>query len=301
MITFSEAVRLHRQHLRAKRRSVKTLDWYDEQFAAFDRWRLAAGLADALPDAETIDAYIADQHDRHRPATVHARFRALRALLNFLERRRKIERDDNPIHLVDAPSMPQEVRRHVSVVECEALLASIGSATWLDHRDRLIVLLLMFSGLRVGELCGLAVEDINSQRCEVTVRRAKGDKSRVVPCVEDVRPALAAYLYSRPSHAEALLLASDGYGGTTGALTAEGVRQMLIRRCRAAGIAIYNPHAFRHGFAMWLLNAGARMTTVSAAMGHSDPAITSKVYAHTTTATVRREYEEAVARARRRP
>ena len=299
MITFSEAVRLHRQHLRAKRRAHKTLEWYGEQFAAFDRWRLAAGLPDVLPDAETIDAYIADQHERHRPATVHARFRALRALLNFLERRRKLERGENAIHLVDAPSVPQEVRRHVSVAECETLLGSIGASAWLDHRDRLIVLLLMFSGLRVGELCALTVADVDSLRCEGTVQNGKGDKARVVPCVEDVRAALAAYLYSRPSHAPALLLASDGYDGVKGPLQAEGVRQMLIRRCQAAGIAIYNPHAFRHGFAMWLLNAGARLTTVSTAMGHSDPALTSKVYAHTTTQTIRREYEEAVSRARR--
>ena len=73
---------------------------------------------------------------------------------------------------------------------------------------------------------------------------------------------------------------------------------MLIRRCQAAGIEVYNPHAFRHGFAMWMLNSGVRLTTVSTAMGHSDPAITSKTYAHTTVETVRSEYEMAVKRVR---
>ena len=301
MLTFSEAVRLHRQNLRAKRRSAKTVEWYGEQFATFQRWRLAAGLADVLPDADTLDAFIADQHGQGlRPSTVHARFRALRALLNFLERRRKIERAENAIALVDAPSVPSEIRRHVSVGEVDTLLASIGAASWLDHRDRLIILLLMFSGLRVGELCGLAVADVDSERCEVSISHltSKGEKARIVPCVPDVRAALAAYLYSRPCHHERLLLASDGYDGIKGPLQPEGVRQMLIRRCQAAGIAVYNPHAFRHGFAMWMLNSGARLTTVSTAMGHSDTAITSKVYAHTTTATVRSEYEMAVRRAR---
>ena len=67
----------------------------------------------------------------------------------------------------------------------------------------------MFSGLRVGELVGPAVADVDSERCEVTISHltAKGEKARVVPCVTDVRAALAAYLYSRPAHAEALLLA----------------------------------------------------------------------------------------------
>lgn len=302
MIAFSEAVRLHRQHLRAKRRAVATVQWYGEQFAVYERWRLRADLPDVLPDADTIDAFLADQHQAAlRPSTVNARFRALRALLNFLERRRKVERSENPIHLVDAPSVPSEIRRHITVAEVDLLLASVGAATWLDHRDRLIVLLLMFSGLRVGELCGLSVADVDSERCEVRISHltAKGEKARVVPCVLDVRPALAAYLYSRPCHHERLLLGSDGYDGVKGPLQPEGVRQMLIRRCRAAGIEYYNPHAFRHGFAMWMLNSGVRLTTVSTAMGHSDTAITSKVYAHTTVETVRSEYEMAVKRARR--
>lgn len=302
MLAFSEAVRLHRQNLRARRRAAKTLEWYGEQFATFDRWRLAAGLPDVLPDADTLDAFIADQHAAGlRPATVHARFRALRALLNFLERRRKIERGENAIHMVDAPSVPSEIRRYVSVPEVETLLASLTGPAWLDCRDRLAVLLLFYSGLRVGELCGLSVADVDSERCEVMISHltAKGEKARVVPCVADVRPALAAYLFSRPRHHDRLLLASDGYDGVKGALQPEGVRQMLIRRCQAAGITIYNPHAFRHGFAMWLLNSGVRLTTVSTAMGHSDTAITSKVYAHTTVETVRSEYEMAVQRGRK--
>ena len=123
-----------------------------------------------------------------------------------------------------------------------------------------------------------------------------------MPCAPEVRPTLAAYLYTRPNHAEALLLASDGYGGAKGALRAEGVRQMLIRRCKAVGIdPPYSPHAFRHGFAMWLLNAGARATTVATAMGHSDPQVTLAIYAHTTAKTVRREYDEALAKRVKRP
>jgi integrase/recombinase XerD len=75
---------------------------------------------------------------------------------------------------------------------------------------------------------------------------------------------------------------------------------MLIRRCKAVGLAPYSPHAFRHGFAMWLLNAGARATTVATAMGHSDPNITLTIYAHTTATTVRREYQDALSRTDRK-
>jgi integrase/recombinase XerC len=186
------------------------------------------------------------------------------------------------------------VRPYVTLAELDALLATCGT-DWLGCRDRLILLLLFYSGLRLGELAALRVADVDASRLEVTVHHGKGDKSRVVPTAPDVRAALTAYLFQRPRHDEALWLASDGYGGVTGVLTPEGVRQMLFRRCKRAGLPRLNPHRFRHGFAMWLLNSGARLTTVSAAMGHSDPAITSQVYAHTTITTVRKEYDEALA------
>jgi integrase len=294
-LSMSEAVRLHGQHLRAKRRSAATLRWYAEQFAAFDQWRLRFQLPDELPDADSIDAFLASQHDAGlKPSTVNGRFRALRALYLFLERRRRIKHDDNPVHLVDAPTVPREARRYVSQETYSRLINSIAGQSWLAWRDRLILNVLYYSGLRVGELCGLCIDDVNQQALEITVRRGKGDKARIVPAHPELPKLFVAYLLSRPCHTPELLLASDGYDGCTGQLTREGVRQMLIRRCRAAGVDYYNPHSFRHGFAMWTLNAGVRMSTVSTLMGHSDQDITQRVYAHTLPSTARNEYDAAL-------
>lgn len=300
-ISFSSAATLYRQHLRARRRAPTTITWYGEQFAVYERWRLATGRGNGLPSNDDLDAYLAEQQERHKPATVHARFRALRALCNWLQRRKKIAADENPFNLLspeDAPHVPQEIRPYPSADDVARLLASIGERTWLDHRDRLIVLILYYSGLRRAELCALVVDDIDTQRLQITVQRGKGNKARIVPCVEEVRPALAAYLFCRPQHTAHLLLASDGYEGVKGLLQAEGVRQMLIRRCRAAGIPYRNPHSFRHGTAMMLLNNGMRLTSVAKVLGHSDPAVTHKVYAHTLDETVRSEYQEALRRER---
>ncbi len=288
------AIQLFRTNLRAKRRSLTTIAWYDYQFAAYQHWAAANQRGDQLPDADAIDAYLAAQHVAgHKPKTVHARWRALSALLHFLEARRKISRDDNPIHLIEAPSVPQTIRPYVKLDELNQLLATCD-ATWVGHRDRLILLLLFYSGLRVAELIALQVVDLDHARLEVTVRAGKGGKGRVVPFSPTVRPTLTAYLFQRPAHTPELWLASDGYGGAAGLLKTEGVRQMLIRRCKRAGLPAMSPHRFRHGFAMWLLNAGARLTTVATAMGHSDSQITAQVYAHTLTTTIRAEYEQAL-------
>lgn len=299
-MTFSAAAALYDRHLHAKRRKPTTLSWYANQFGAYRRWLEAGQRGDLLPDAETIDAFLADQHAAGlRPASVHARFRALRALLLFLERRRLLSHDANPVHVLDAPSVPREVRRFVTLPDLTAILAAIDGATWLEHRDRLILGILFYSGLRLAELCALQVGDVDAAGLTITVRQGKGDKARLVPTTAEVIRHFVAYLYSRPNHTDNLLLASDGYGGYTGPLRPEGVRQMLIRRCRRAGIEPpYSPHAFRHGFAMWTLNAGVRLTTVATLMGHSDPNITHQIYAHTTVVTARREYDEALRKAR---
>lgn len=301
MISFSAAIALYLQNLRARHRATTTISWYEEQFANHAAWRTAHDLPDVLPTVDQLDEYLADQQSRHRPATVHARYRALRALCNWLQRRKKIVADDNPFTLLDpedAPRVPQEIRPYPTTEDVDRLLASLPGRTWLDHRDRLIVLILYYSGLRRAELCALAVEDIDTQRLQITVQAGKGDKARIVPCVEEVRLALATYLYSRPVHTPHLLLASDGFDGVKGNLQAEGVRQMLIRRCRDAEITYRNPHAFRHGLAMLLLNNGMRLTSVAKVLGHSDPGVTHKVYAHTLDETVRVEYQDAVRRTR---
>jgi integrase len=289
---YSEAISLYRTYLRSRRRATKTLAWYAEQFAAFASWR---GKDGDLPDVEEIERFLADCHDAGlSPSTVHARYRALKALFRFLEKRRKIDRDANPILMLEAPSVPKTVRPYVTLPELRQLLATCGD-DWIGQRDRLILLLLFFSGLRLSEIAALQVGDLDAAALEVVVRRGKGDKARVVPMSPEVRPALTAYLFQRPEHRDELWLASDGYGGVTGALKPEGIRQMIFRRCKRAGLPKFGPHRFRHGFAMWMLNNGARLTTVATAMGHSDPAITASVYAHTTASTVRSEYDAALA------
>jgi integrase len=79
----------------------------------------------------------------------------------------------------------------------------------------------------------------------------------------------------------------------------DGIRQMLRRRCQAAGLRYMHPHLFRHGFAMLFLNNGMQLSAVSAAMGHSSQQITTDIYAHWLSDGLSREYETARARVER--
>jgi len=292
---FTDLVRLHQVSVTAAGLSAATVTWYAAQLRIYQAWCDQASIPDVIPSESVLESFIASQQRLGlKPRTVHARYRALAAVLNFAERRRHITRDQNPVHWVKPPRVPRERPRHVEYADLRAMLGAITSDRWIDHRDRLILRLLYFSGLRLGELCALQVEDIDLQRLEIFVRRGKGAKPRMVPTTPDIRQDLLAYLYTRPSAAPALLLASRGplyHAGPR--FSPEGVRTMLKSRCRNAGIQQYSAHAFRHGFAMAMRNNGADLSDIAAAMGHTSTQVTQMYYAFTLAPAVRNAYNSA--------
>jgi len=206
----------------------------------------------------------------------------------------------SPIEALERPTRPSDPVPHVTLNEFTLLLRAIQGDEWTDHRDRCLLLLMFWSGLRVAEVIGLRIVDVDVAKRLVTVRRGKGGKSRLVPCASDLGVNMVAYLLSRPGVVgDVLFVSNDGYGGVRGALTVGGLRQMLYRRCKAAELRYMHPHLFRHGFAMLFLNNGMPLSAVSAAMGHSSQQITTDIYAHWLTDGLSREYDTARARVER--
>lgn len=247
--SLSAVVRLHTTSITAAGLAPATIAWYASQLRVYETWRSENGWPDVLPSEQMLEEYIATQQRLGlRPRTVHARYRALQAILNFAQRRRMLDIEENPVHFVHPPRIPRERPVHVTLADFKHLDASIAGATWLDHRDRLIFHVLYYSGLRLGEICALQVADLDMQRMEVFVRRGKGSKPRTVPIALEVRQPLLDYLYSRPSTSRHLLLAASTGLHVSGPLSSEGLRMMLKRRCAAAGVGPYSAHKFRHGF-----------------------------------------------------
>lgn len=298
MITFSNLVELHKVSMKASRRSPATIIWYEGNLKVFTGWCAANDIADAIPSPETLDKYIAFQHAQGlRPATVHARFRSVAAVLNFAEKRRIITRDENPISIVGRPRLPRERPRYVTPQVFDSLMRAIVGDSWTDHRDRLILQVLFFSGLRIGELVALQVDDIDLKKGEIFVRRGKGAKARMVPAHPELGKYMLPYLYTRPSTSSVLFLSASGANRKAkDALTSEGLRSMLKRRCKEAGIESWNAHAFRHGWAMWMRNAGADLSDIAAAMGHTTTQVTQMYYAFTLAPTVHKAYDKALGR-----
>jgi site-specific recombinase XerD len=173
----------------------------------------------------------------------------------------------------------------------------------LRRRDDAVLEVLYGSGLRIAELCGLRLVDVDLGRCRLTVW-GKGSKQRVVPLSEPARDALGAWLgeargtlqggvAGRPTESPDLPLEAPLFVNRRGqALTPRDVRRILDRR----SIHPTHPHALRHTFATHLLDGGADLRAVQELLGHADLA-TTQLYTHVSKERLRHVFEASHPRA----
>jgi integrase/recombinase XerC len=281
-------------------RSPRTVKWYADEIGAFLRW-LRTQPARAPLALPTLEAYLVALGTRElAPHTRHGKYRALRLFLGWIAKRQRLP----AVHelLLDLPKQraPVKAMRAVSLGEFNQLLGAIQPAGWIDWRDwrdRSLLLLLFWSGLRIGELAALQAEDFDQAAQTVLVRSGKGGKARLSFFHPALTVELAAYFGARPDHSTVpLWVSSDGYRGVRGAMTVDGMRQMVERRSVQASLGRLSPHAFRHGFACHLLNSGAELSAVSALLGHFDSGFTARTYAKWNLSGLRRQYLGVVER-----
>jgi integrase/recombinase XerD len=209
------------------------------------------------------------------PFTVASYCRALRRLFNWLQEEGIIQ--INPAQKIKFPQPKCDKPKSISLEDMLALLETTNGGDIANLRDRAIILFLADTGCRVGGLCGLRIQDVNFEEKEATVRE-KGDKTRMVPLSQPTADALKDWLSVRPAGHGPWLFVSLG-NKAQGRLSPNGVRQMLRRRAKIAGIAgPSNPHAFRHAFGREYLLGGGDLATLSELMGHSDIRVTKESY-----------------------
>ena len=212
-------------------------------------------------------------------STVVRRLSALRALFTWLEREGLAE--GNPARGVATPRTERTLPVSLSVSEAQAVVEAPAPDTELGLRDRALLELLWATGLRVSELVGLSLPDVDLPGRQVRTI-GKGRKERIVPFGEKAAEALARWLPARLAllsgrrvRGEPLFLNARG-----GRLTDRSVRRVLLSALSAAELSRHaSPHAFRHSFATHLLAAGADLRTIQELLGHASLATTQK-YTH---------------------
>jgi integrase/recombinase XerD len=233
---------------------------------------------------------------RYRATSVVRALSSVRAFHRFLLREGRTSSD--PTAAVIRPKLPRSLPRPLSVDDVARVLASPDrSAKGL--RDRAVLETLYGAGLRISELVGLDVDDVDLQEGSVRVL-GKGGKERDVPIGRYARDAISAYLTRvRPHLATARsrsALFLNQRGG--GRLTRQGCAWILQQHVESAGITKkVSPHTLRHSFATHLLEGGADVRVVQELLGHSSVA-TTQVYTLVTREHLREVYFTSHPRAR---
>ena len=246
--------------------------------------------------ADTITAYVLHLHERGYSDTTRARkVASVRSFFSFLMEEDVISED--PTQDLSSPRVGRSLPEALSLDQVDALLAATVGDTVEAARDRAMLELLYATGVRVSELVGLDIGDVD---LEVGFVRCfgKGSKERLVPIHPAAADALRVYLergrpaLSSKSSGRAMFLNRRG-----ARLTRQGIWLILRRLALRAGItAKLSPHTLRHSFATHLLRGGAALRHVQELLGHAS-ITTTQVYTHLTSDHVRAEYERSHPRA----
>ncbi|PYM82940.1 MAG: tyrosine recombinase XerC [Candidatus Rokuibacteriota bacterium] len=251
-----------------------------EQFRAFLAGQ-GEGAFTAV-DGRAIRAYLAALHGRGLDrATVARKLAAVRSCFRFLARRGSVRR--NPARQVRGPRLGRKLVSFLPLDESVALLDRAAGT----RRDQAILELLYASGLRVSELAGLDLDDVDRDAGTVRVL-GKGRKERIVPFGEAAARALELYLAERGAAAGPLFRNARG-----GRLGVRSLHTIVRTRARAAGITRrVSPHTLRHTFATHMLNAGADLRLIQDLLGHSRLSTTQR-YTHVSADQLMRVYDAA--------
>ncbi|CAN5133609.1 tyrosine recombinase XerC [soil metagenome] len=267
------------------------------QALAFFREHLqCSSLALTQFSPRLLRAYVADLHGNgYAKSTTARRFASIRSWCRYLQRQGKIT--NNPAEGLRPPRQDKALPHFMPETDMATLLRTPQGEGPLEYRDRAILETLYSAGLRVGELAGLNIDDLELADGLATIR-GKGKRERLALIGAEARKALTGWLQIRPtleprgSGAHAVFLNKNGTR-----LTTRSVGRLLAKYLAQAGLDPHSsPHTLRHSFATHLLDHGADIRGVQELLGHRNLSNT-QIYTHVTTTRLRERYEKAHPRA----
>ena len=251
--------------IRSEGKSPNTLRFYDQGLASFASFLASEGHSLTLVDVLPSDArnFLASQLQRGlSPGTVDGRRRALVRFFNFL-----VEEGDmaiSPMARVKRIKSPQQVVPSYSGDEIHTLLNNCSGKRFEDVRDKALILTFYDTGMRLGEVAGLLLDDVDWQVDRIKVR-GKGAKERFAGMGSQLQRALLRWTRVRPQTGEGLWTNRLGHQ-----LGKEAVRSIIKRRLRRVGIKGPRAvHRFRNSFAVQCLENGMHPDDLRELLGHT--------------------------------
>lgn len=256
----------------------------------------------ANADADLIRSFLVHLGDmNYSPATMARKIATLRSFYKWAERRGLAA--TNPMTLIRTPRQSKRLPKAITVEQVERLLCAPDQHDVLGLRDRAMLETLYSTGLRVSELVGLNLADLDFENEAMHVR-GKGKKERLVPLGSHALASIHRYIdrvKTDPRFAKAWAedvaekpMFVNKHGGR---LSSRSVRRKLDKYLREVGLdPSISPHTLRHSFATHLLDNGADLRSVQELLGHQSLS-TTQVYTHLSTTRVQDVYNKAHPRA----
>jgi len=215
-----------------------------------------------------------------RPSSRNTFFRQTKALFSWAVKMDLM--DSNPFDGLKNVRIPETIKSPFTSVDLRRMLKATSGSSDREIRDTAIIMCLIDTGLRLGELVGIKYEDIDFNTGRITIRKGKGGSDRVVPFASQCSLALRRYLIIRSDASGPFFWKSSPMGELIrgSALAPAGVRAALLRVGEKAGVANVYPHRFRHSYATWAIRSNAREIDVQHLLGHRSPDMIRR-YTHT--------------------
>ncbi len=242
------------RHLRAENKAPSTITTYAKAVVQLRDYLVSAGMPSRVASIrrEHVESFLIDlQEHGRRPATIAQRFRSLQQFFKWLASEGEIK--ISPMANMKPPHVPEEPPPVITEDEMRRLLAAGAGPDFDQRRDTAIIRLFLDTGMRLAELSGLRLDDVDFD-ADTAIVMGKGRRPRACPFGRKTAQAIDRYLRVRgrhPANAEPWL-----WIGQRGRLTDTGVEQLVKRRAKEAGLTGVHPHLFRHTYAHEMLSAG---------------------------------------------
>jgi len=267
--------------------SPRTVEFYGEELNFFRLYLLGQGAADlSSVTSNSIRAYLASLSARRTAGGIHAAYRSIRTFLRWCAREYEMGELLHLIERIKGPKRPQELLEPLDQNVFTALLATC-ERDWLGDRDRAIFMALLDTGCRANEFLAIDREDVDLAAGSVIIRHGKGNKHRVTFMGKRTLKDVMRYLRRRDDTADPLWISAEGTR-----LTYDGLRSMVTRRSRRAGVGAPSLHSFRRSFALLCLRNHMDVYSLQKLMGHADLTVLRRYLAQTS-----EDLQEAHARA----
>ena len=213
----------------------------------------------------------------HNPGGIHAIYRSVKAFLGWYENEVEPENWHNPIKKIKSPKIPLEPLEPVDLQDIYKMIITCNKGTFIGDRDKAILLSLLDTGARSQEFLDINLTDINMITGKILIRQGKGRKPRTVYIGSKSRKAVKKYLKDRRDNHPAFLITNNSER-----LSYDGLRAVITRRSKLAGIKPPSLHSFRRAFAINMLRAGVDIYSIQALLGHKSLSVLQRYLKITT-------------------